>query len=113
MTDEMKAKRDYLKGLSKIASKLVQAEQADTVNDALLSMYKEQGHTEIHSFKKWLELGYVVRRGEKALLLWGKPQKGLNQEKETEGEKDEFKFFPLAYVFSQQQVEKLNSHAKA
>lgn len=80
-----------------------------SVNEGLVAMYAEQGHTEIHSFKQWLSKGYVVRKGEKALLLWAEPRKAFNQEKKTDNEKDEFKFFPLAYVFSQLQVEPLET----
>jgi hypothetical protein len=105
MKDEMKIKRDSLKARSKIAMQLVEQEQASTINEALVMMYAEEGHTEIHSFKKWLEMGYHVKRGEKALLLWGQPRQGLNQEPQTGNEKDEFKFYPLAYVFSQLQVQ--------
>jgi hypothetical protein len=114
MTDEMKQKREALKQRSAIAAKLVKAdpEKFSSVNNALVFMYNEEGHTEIHSFKKWLEMGYVVRRGEKALLLWGEPKKAFNQEKQTEGEKDEFKFFPLAFVFSQKQVDPVKQLAR-
>lgn len=114
MTDEMKAKREVLKQRSAIAAKMVKAQpdQFSTVNDALVFMYNEEGHTEINSFRKWIEKGYIVRKGEKALLLWGEPKKALKQEKQTEGEKDEFKFFPLAYVFSQKQVEPMKQLAR-
>lgn len=112
MTEEMKAKREQLKTLSRIAAKLVEAEEADTVNDALVFMYTKEGHTEIHSFRKWLELGFHVKKGEKALLLWGEPRKALKQEQQEAGEKDEFKFFPLAYVFSQKQVEPMKQLAR-
>jgi hypothetical protein len=105
MTDEMKEKREGLKAISRLIQQLVKAGQYESVNEGLVDMYAKQGHTEIHSFKKWMEQGYIVRKGEKALLLWGEPKKAFNQEKQTEGEKDEFKFFPLAYVFSQKQVE--------
>lgn len=105
MTDEMKAKRENLKAISSVIQQLVKAGQYDSVNDGLVDMYRQQGHEEIHSFKKWLDRGYVVKKGEKALLLWGEPRKGFNQEKKDESEKDEFKFFPLAYVFSNLQVE--------
>jgi hypothetical protein len=112
MTDEMKAKREQLKRLSKLAGKLVEAGKCASINDALIMIYNEQGHTEIHSFKKWLSLGFAVKRGEKALLLWGEPRKAFNQEKQAEKEKDEFNFFPLAYVFSQKQVEPLKMLAR-
>lgn len=107
MKDDIKAKREGLKALSKAAAMLVKEGAADSINDALVMLYKEQGHEEVHKFKKWLELGYVVRRGEKALLLWGQPRNGSNQEKQTEADQDEYKFFPLAYVFSNKQVERL------
>ncbi len=115
MTNEMKEKREQLKAISRLMQQMVKAGQFDSVNKGLVDMYKNEGHTEIHSFKKWLELGFVVRKGEKALLLWGQPRQAPNQQKKTEGDKDEFSFFPLAYVFSQNQVENLKSekHAEA
>lgn len=114
MTDEMKQKRETLKQRSAIAAKLVKAQpdKFTGINDALVFMYNEEGHTEIHSFKKWMQQGYVVRKGEKALLLWGEPKKALKQEKQTDADKDEFKFFPLAYVFSQKQVEPMKQLAR-
>jgi hypothetical protein len=108
----MQAKRQALKDLSRQAMKLIEMEQASTVNEALVMMYAEQGHTEIHSFKKWMELGYCVQKGEKALLLWGEPKKAQKQEKVNDGDPDEFKFFPLAYVFSQKQVAPLKELAR-
>lgn len=108
MTDEMKAKREDLKAVSRVIQKLVKEGVYNTVNEGLVDMYNQQGHTEINSFKKWIEKGFVVRRGEKALLLWGEPRKAANHAKKQEDEKDDFEFFPLAYVFSQLQVEPLN-----
>lgn len=105
MTSEMQAKREQLKALSKVAKMLVSSGACGTINEALIDIYRNDGHEEIHSFKKWIERGFCVRRGEKALLLWGEPRKGGKQEKEAEGEEDEFKFFPLAYVFSNKQVD--------
>lgn len=107
MTQEMQTKREELKSISRILQKAVKAGAFGSVNEGLVAMYAEQGHTEIHSFKKWLELGYCVRKGEKALLLWGEPRKADNKQKQTEQDKDEFSFFPLAYVFSDKQVEPL------
>ena len=104
MKEEMKAKRDALKALSADAAELVKAQAAASINDALVLIYRMQGHEEINSFRKWLDKGFVVKRGEKALLLWGEPKKALNQEKQGD-EKDEYKFFPLAFVFSNKQVQ--------
>lgn len=107
MKQEMIEKRESLKALSRVAAEMVKAGEAGSVNDGLLMIYQQQGHTEVHSFKKWWDMGYTVRRGEKALLLWGEPIKAANQEKKKDDEKDEYKFFPLAFVFSQLQVDKL------
>lgn len=112
MTDEMKAKRETLKAMSRAAKELVKMGQYESINEALVDMYREQGHEEIHSFKKWLELGYCVRKGEKALLLWGKPKEAVKQEKTKDDEDDEFKFWPLAYVFSDKQVDPLKQLAR-
>lgn len=112
MKTTIQEKRESLKAISKIIAKAVEAEQFDSVNAGLVEMYKEQGHTEIHSFRRWLQLGYHVRKGETALLLWGQPRKVVNQEKVQENEKDEFSFFPLAFVFSQKQVEPLKELAR-
>lgn len=107
MTQEMTTKRNELKGLSRVIQMAVKNGIYESVNEGLVDMYRQQGHTEIHSFKKWLEMGYCVRKGEKALLLWGEPRKATNKEKKTEKDEDEFEFFPLTYVFSQLQVEPL------
>ena len=119
MTEEMKAKREYLKLLSKGIKQAIETGEieADTVNAGLVEHYKKHGHTEIHSFKKWLEMGKVVKKGEKALLLWGEPKRNRTSEtgntsqaappKTEENNDDGYEFYPLAYVFSQQQVEPL------
>ena len=107
MTQEMKIKREELKGISRLIQQLVKAGRYSNVNEGLVEMYAQQGHIEIHSFKTWLSKGMVVRKGEKALLLWAEPRKAANLNKQSQDEKDEFKFFPLAYVFSDKQVEPL------
>lgn len=109
MKEEMKIKRDELKSISRIMQMAVKMGLYSTVNEALVDMYRQQGHTEIHSFKKWLEFGYCVKKGEKALLLWGEPRNAPNAEKQNANDKDEFSFFPLAYVFSQKQVQSLET----
>ena len=107
MKDNIKTKREELKSLSSIIQKAVKENIYSNVNEGLVDLYSQQGHTTLHSFNQWKKEGYHVKKGEKALLLWGEPRKSINQEKKSEKENDEFKFFPLAYVFSQLQVEPL------
>jgi hypothetical protein len=109
MKQEMKDKRDNLKELSKVVKMAISQGIYNSVNEGLVDMYAKEGHTEIHSFNSWLTRGYAVRKGEKALLLWGEPRKGGKQEKEESD--DEYNFFPLAYVFSQKQVEPIKQNA--
>ncbi len=106
MTQEMRIKREELKGISRMLQQAVKSGMYDSVNEGLAAMYSEQGHTELHSYRQWKEKGYQVRRGSKALLFWGEPIKGGKQEGETE---NGFEFFPLAYLFSQLHVEPIET----
>lgn len=74
MKEEMKAKRQQLKELSRIIQIAVKDGQYPSVNEGLAEMYAQEGHTELHSFKEWLTKGFVVKKGEKALLMWGQPK---------------------------------------
>lgn len=111
MTEEMKAKRQQLKELSRIVGIAVKSGQYESINEGLVEIYRTEGHTEIHSFRGWLKNGFAVRKGEKALLLWGQPKKSEKQEQPAESEEDKTQFWPLAYVFSQKQVEPLKKAA--
>lgn len=111
MTQEMKAKRQQLKEHSRIIQMAVKSGQFESINEGLVEMYQQDGHTEIHSFRGWLTKGFAVRKGEKALLLWGQPKQSQKQEQEANTEEDKTQFWPLAYVFSQKQVEPLKKTA--
>lgn len=107
MTDKMKEKRAQLHALSMQAKGLMEMGEAESINEGLKRIYSTDGHTELKSFKQWKESGQIVRKGEKALMLWAKP---LSSQKEKEGKTEEAEgrdFFPVAYVFSNLQVEPL------
>jgi hypothetical protein len=104
MTSEIKAKRDELKAMSAAAKMLVKEGAADSVNDGLAIIYKDQGHEVLKSYRQWQQDGYQVKKGSKALLMWAQPKKlGKVEDAAAEEKKDEF--FPIAYVFSNLQVE--------
>lgn len=110
MTEEMKAKRQALKEISAPLLQLVKAGAIETINEGLSNMYAEQGHTELHSYLGWKKKGFQVKKGSKALLMWGEPKPiGKIEDKATatDEEQKEQNFFPLAYVFSNLQVEKI------
>ena len=81
-------------------------------NDLLREYYAQAGHTELKTFDEWKEAGFYIRKGEKAILLWGhpKPSRQAREAAKQEGkaeEKAEKDFYPLAYLFSNQQVSPL------
>ena len=80
-----------------------------SINDILKLWEKERtGATEFKSFFQWKLEGYSVKKGERAFVLWGRKRKATAKQ-EVEGKDDpqeeEYKFYPLAYVFSNYQVE--------
>ncbi|QFQ13277.1 hypothetical protein C7Y71_009810 [Pseudoprevotella muciniphila] len=121
-----KQRRAELKALSNQLKQGVQAgmipESEDgTINGLLRFFYAQQGHTELKTFDEWKEAGYIVRKGQKAILLWGKPRKhnagkenaeaGEDTDQQTTDQQDDF--FPVCYVFSNLQVHAINKPADA
>lgn len=90
------------KGLQKI-TKLT----GQTVNELLIESYTDEENTEFALFWDWKKKGYKVKKGSKAFLVWGRKRKIEN--KDAAEDEKETKFFPVAYLFSNAQVEKLKS----
>jgi hypothetical protein len=102
MTEAMKEKRTKLKELSTEAKILLETGKVCTINEGLKILYTMQGHDKLKTYKQWIEEGYKVKKGEKALLLWAKPLHVQNEEPEPDGAP----FFPVINVFSALQVER-------
>jgi hypothetical protein len=103
-------KREALKGLSKVAKTLQETEYKDfSINEILLNiMYQPKDRNLVFkSFNSWRECGKKVKRGEKAFLIWGRKRRNIVQETPENGKNNEFSFFPLAFVFSNEQVENI------
>lgn len=100
---KIQEKRNYLKGLSKPIQALVKEGAFDTVNEGLKEIYADDGHTELKTLRQWNKDGKHVVKGEKALLLWGKPKTFEVVNADT-SEIDELDFYPICFVFSQKQV---------
>lgn len=100
--------RENLKVLSLEVKDLVQDGTFHTINDAIMeTLYKTPENRAFKSYSQWRQEGYQVRKGEKAYLLWGRPKK---VQAEMEGKSSEeidqiANFFPLAYLFSNKQVD--------
>ncbi len=93
-------KRDELRELSRQVMPMVKEGTYKNVNMALIeSLYKRDGNEIFKTYDQWRADGFQVRKGEKAFLIWSRPNR--KQEEGTE----EQKFFRLAFLFSNLQVE--------
>ena len=123
---ELKATSNLLKNAVKTGQ--IPPSEDGTINGLLRAMYAQQGHTELKTFDEWKQAGYIVRKGQKAILLWGKPRKADRDKQAATGptaesteakgaaaagkdEQDEF--FPVCYVFSNLQVHPITDKAQA
>lgn len=100
-------KREILKALSAQVAPLIESGAFETVNSALVDAYTNGIHTQFKTFNQWKAEGYFVKKGMKAFLVWGRPKKDQpEQEQPTTETEEEGKFFPIAFIFSDAQVEK-------
>ena len=98
-------KRKELIELSKFVRMGVKSGAYDSVNEGLKEIYQET-NPEIEEFKtfwQWKEEGATVRKGQTAFLIWGQPRKG-EQVPEGTNEPEEYKYWPLCYLFANTQV---------
>jgi hypothetical protein len=100
-----RSKRFILKEKCKILKPLVESGMYSSINEALIDSYKQGEHTDFRSFDEWKSEGYFVKKGSEAFVIWGKPVKATD-----ENDND---YFPIAFVFSNAQVERKNKKADA
>ncbi|KAB2916163.1 MAG: hypothetical protein F9K23_08615 [Bacteroidetes bacterium] len=104
--------RERLKLLSLEVKDLVEDGTFETINDAIMeTLYKSREHRTFNSFMGWKQQGKKVKKGEKAFLLWSKPKQVPKEntpqtdESDENKQEDEYKFYGIAYLFSNAQVE--------
>lgn len=109
--------RERLKLLSLEVKDLVDDGTFETINDAIMeTLYKSREHRTFNSFMGWKQQGKLVKKGEKAFLLWSKPKHvpkepvtdEVNEEADTDHAnptQEEYRFYGIAYLFSNAQVE--------
>lgn len=119
----MNPKRAELIALSNEAKEIrdTMAEAAETENEAMYwasrtinymllnHMYQTEGATEFNTFKQWKEQGATIKKGSKAFLVWGQPvgkqrAKEAQQKGQQTDEEDNYKYFPICYLFSDRQI---------
>lgn len=96
---------------SKQVKPLVKSGMYDTINQAIVEeIYKDYDNQEFKTYKQWQRESQQVKKGEMGFPLWGAPknvEKDLDKEavhKEDKGE-NEKPYYPIAYTFSNAQVE--------
>ncbi len=111
-------KREQLIQLSNAAKLAIEMNGLDcTINEAIVNLFykgDDPNITELKTFAQWKEEGFKIKKGAKSYVVWGKPRKAKqategDAEEQKDGQPDEksYKFFPMAYLFSNAQVEKM------
>lgn len=78
-----------------------------TINDIVLEhFYTDEENFEFKLLRDWNKEGFQVKKGARAFTIWGKKRKATKAAEQEGGEDQEYKFFPLAYLFSNAQVER-------
>ena len=104
-SQSLQENRDKLINLSNDLLKKAHMNRSQVrVNDLLYKHYNPDSSLIFNSYKKWLESGRQVSKGQKAFLFWGTPPKHKNPESENIDDSP-MKYFPLAYLFTEQQTE--------
>lgn len=114
MKKQINEKRQKLIKLSIQAKQIAKATDS-TVNEVLLNIFyqeEEGGELEFSTYKGWKEKGYQVRKGEKSFAIWGKPRKAQKVNAET-SEEEKYKYWPMAFLFRADQVDKVLEHESA
>ncbi len=76
-------------------------------NVDIFDYYRHTGKGQtFKSFQNWRKEGFNVKKGEKGLLCYGaKVEKEKEPTPDSQEENKKYAFFPIGYVFSEQQVE--------
>jgi len=106
----MNEKRAALIALSNALKPLVKMGEFECVNDAIVDSYKTLTAREFETYNGWLDRGFKVRKGSKGKPVWGKPKQSR---KTAQVEGDEYKYFPMAFLFSNEDVEPLQARNAA
>jgi len=105
-------KRSALIELSKFAKARQMADlEGMSINEILVEeFYTDAENFEFNTFKQWKQKGMNIKKGATAFLVWGSKRK--NKEASPEPQTDEeksFEFFPVCYLFSNNQVQPKNN----
>lgn len=79
------------------------------VNDILIKFFYSQSDIkEFKTFNEWKRENKIIKKGEKAFIIWAMPRKATEKIKAKEPNKEDaesnYKFWPMCYLFSDKQV---------
>ena len=94
-------KREEMKNISLTIREMKENGSIQTINEGLKEIYKAQGNEDLRTFEQWQKAGFQVKKGAKALYLWGRQTAKKIIE---DGQEKEITYFPLVPVFSENQV---------
>lgn len=101
--------RDQLKQFSKDASLLVQSGKYSSINQALIKeFYQRFTNQPFKTMEEWNSLGFKIKKNEEAYMLWGK-----RIDVPATESKEAYSYFPLKYVFNNDQVESFSKEDPA
>lgn len=76
-----------------------------TINDILFDvLYRKEENREFKTFEQWKREGKRVKKGEKAVLIWGQPVQGKAKKEKDNDPENMYEYWPICYLFSDQQV---------
>lgn len=108
--DEARHRREVLKSISRKARILRDNRpefEGCTINEILMGvLYNRNRNLEFKKFREWKQEGYTIKKGEKGYMLWAQPLSELKKQEGAapETEEEENSFFPVCYLFSNEQV---------
>ena len=104
-------KRSALIELSKFAKARQMADlEGMSINEILVEeFYTDDENFEFNTFQQWKKQGMNIKKGATAFLVWGKKRKNKEVTPEPANEEEKaFEFFPVCYLFSNNQVQPQN-----
>ncbi len=98
--------REYLKQASIMVRPLIEKGVYPNVNEAIMASYTDEANIIFKPMPIWNKEGYQIKKGSKAFAIWGRPRKntGIALEQSPTIEEGQYSFYPVCYIFSNDQV---------
>lgn len=103
--------------------------QTRTINYMLLNYIYPNAGQRFETFKEWKAQGATIKKGAKATIIWGQPRQGVAKPEQPEATTasataaattptddmtpEQYEFFPICFLFSEEDVFFTNAEAEA